>query len=57
MHVSVVPVKGYLRKGTNLLAMKETTKAADAYQKAMALDANCQVSLYCLVDLTWFPLF
>lgn len=35
-------VKGYLRKGATLLAQKETTKAADAYSKALELDPQCQ---------------
>ncbi|CAD5121870.1 DgyrCDS10333 [Dimorphilus gyrociliatus] len=34
-------IKGYLRKGANLLAMKEMSKASDAYQKAMEIDPNC----------------
>ena len=42
MHVSV---KGYLRKAANLLAMKEYTKATNAYEKVMEMDPNCQVSV------------
>ena len=37
-------VKGYLRKGGCLVAMKELSRAASAYQKALDLDPNCQVS-------------
>uniref|UniRef100_A0A0B7BIA3 Stress-induced-phosphoprotein 1 n=1 Tax=Arion vulgaris TaxID=1028688 RepID=A0A0B7BIA3_9EUPU len=33
-------VKGYLRKGAILLAMKEPTKATIAYQKALEMDPN-----------------
>lgn len=36
-------VKGYLRKGSCLMAMKEASKAAVAYQKALDLDPKCQV--------------
>jgi len=35
-------VKGHVRKGGALEAMKQFTKAMDAYQKAMEIDANCQ---------------
>jgi len=35
-------VKGYLRKGAALLALKENTKAAEAYQLALQLDPNCK---------------
>lgn len=35
-------VKGYLRRGATLLAMKEPSKAADAYSKALELDSKCQ---------------
>ena len=42
-------VKGYLRKGNILLALKESTKGADAFQKALDIDSSCQVmsNLYC----------
>lgn len=35
-------VKGYLRKGSILLAMKEPTKASSAYQKALEIDPNSE---------------
>lgn len=35
-------VKGYLRKGACLLAMKENVKAAEAYRKALELDEACE---------------
>lgn len=38
-------VKGYLRKGSILLAMKEPTKASSAYQKALEIDPNSEVSM------------
>ena len=34
-------VKGFLRKGSCHLAMKENDKAVDAYQRALDLDPNC----------------
>jgi len=34
-------VKGYLRKAGAHLALKETSKAKDCYQKALELDPNC----------------
>lgn len=37
-------VKGHIRKGMALLAMKEMTKAQAAFQRAMELDENNQVS-------------
>ena len=43
--VFLFPVKGYLRKGACYLAMKETSKASEAYQKAIDIDANCQEAL------------
>ena len=36
-------MKGYLRKATCHIAMKENAKAEQAYQKALELDPNCQV--------------
>lgn len=33
-------VKGYIRKGQALLALKETAKAIQAFQKALELDPN-----------------
>ncbi|KAL8618373.1 Stress-induced-phosphoprotein 1 [Nucella lapillus] len=38
-------IKGYLRKGGCLIAMKENSKAAVAYQKALDLDPNCQEAI------------
>jgi len=35
-------VKAYLRKGTILLTMKETSRAKEAYSAALQLDANCE---------------
>jgi len=35
-------IKGFLRKGNLLKAMKQYTKAMDAYQEATELDSNCQ---------------
>ena len=38
-------VKGYLRKGASLVAIKEYSRASDIYQKAIDLDANCQEAI------------
>ncbi|CAH1791703.1 unnamed protein product [Owenia fusiformis] len=38
-------VKGYLRKAGCLLAMKDTVKAGEVYQKAMEIDPNCQEAI------------
>lgn len=35
-------VKAYLRKGTILLTMKETSRAKEAYSAALQLDPNCE---------------
>jgi tetratricopeptide (TPR) repeat protein len=35
-------VKGYLRKGASLMAIKEFSRASDCYQKALEIDPNCQ---------------
>lgn len=40
-----VVVKGYLRKGASLVAIKEYSRASDVYQKAIDLDANCQEAI------------
>ena len=37
-------VKAYLRKGQILLLMKETNRAKDAFESALDIDPNCQVS-------------
>jgi tetratricopeptide (TPR) repeat protein len=38
-------VKGYIRKGMALLAMKENSKATAAFQKALEIDPNSQEAL------------
>lgn len=38
-------IKGFLRKGASLLAIKEYSRASDVYQKAIDLDANCQEAI------------
>jgi len=38
-------VKGYLRKGASLVAIKEYSRASDVYQKAIDLDASCQEAI------------
>lgn len=50
-------VKGYLRKGAVLLAMKEPTKATIAYQKALEIDANNSVSTLHCYSLSFFFFF
>ncbi|KAJ8308643.1 hypothetical protein KUTeg_013517 [Tegillarca granosa] len=35
-------IKGYLRKASVLMAMKEPSKASVAYQKALEIDPNCE---------------
>lgn len=39
------PVKGYLRKAGCYMAMKDKTRALDAYQKALELDPNCEEAI------------
>lgn len=38
-------IKGYLRKAACLMAMKQESRASDAYQKALEIDPNCQEAL------------
>ena len=38
-------MKGYLRKGQSCAALKESGKAASAYQKALDIDPNCQEAI------------
>lgn len=38
-------MKGYIRKGKILQGLKQYSKAQDAYQKAIDIDANCQDAL------------
>lgn len=40
-----ISVKGYLRKGSIFYAMKEPSKAAQSYLKALDLDPNCEVNI------------
>jgi tetratricopeptide (TPR) repeat protein len=42
-------VKGYIRKGYALLALKEYNRAQTAFQKAMEIDENNQVFNYKLL--------
>lgn len=39
-------LKAYLRKGTICLTIREPLKAQHAFEKALELDANCQVCLF-----------
>jgi len=38
-------IKGYLRKGATLLALKQQKKAGEVYQKALEIDSNCQEAI------------
>ena len=38
------PVKGYVRKGNALLALKDTVRAMQAFEKALEIDPNNAVS-------------
>ena len=42
----IFTVKGYIRKCHALLAMKDLSKARQAFQTAVDLDSNSAVSLY-----------
>ena len=41
----IITVKAYIRKGHALLGLKDTVKAAQAFQAALELDPNSAVSL------------
>ena len=43
-----VTVKGHLRKGQALLALKDTVKAMESYRRALDLDPNNAVSVLSL---------
>lgn len=45
LRLLVLAVKGHLRKGMALLAMKEYNKASSAFQKALEIDPNNQEAL------------
>lgn len=40
------PVKGHIRKGHALLALKDTVKAMQAFQEALEVDSNNEVCVY-----------
>ncbi|KAG1682020.1 Stress-induced-phosphoprotein 1 [Nymphon striatum] len=52
-------MKGYLRKGASYLALKESSNAAVAYQKAMEIDPQCQEAIdgykKCMMDSNSSP--
>ena len=51
MKILFISVKGYLRKGAILTAMKEHTKAAQCFTKALEIDPNNAVSTFSLINL------
>ena len=43
INIAIITVKGYMRKGAILLALKEPVKAMQAYEKALEIDPENQV--------------
>ena len=46
--VALFAVKAYVRKGHALLAMRDTMRAGQAFEKAMEIDPNNAVSVCCI---------